>query len=56
MQFIKGNKRYQTYFTSADDQVIAVNVTRLMDAFIDKLDLQKSGLSLGLIDFMTDHL
>ena len=41
MQFIQGNNRHQTYFSTPDDQVSADNAARLMDAFIDKLDLQK---------------
>ena len=43
MQFIQGNNRHQTYFSTPDDQVRADNAVRLMDAFIDKLDLQKLG-------------
>ena len=43
MHFIQGNDRYQTYFATLNDQVSADNPVRLMDAFIDKLDLQKSG-------------
>ncbi len=43
MQFIQGNNRKQTYFGTLDDQVAADNPVRLMDAFIDKLDLQKLG-------------
>ena len=45
MQFIQGTNRQQTYFTTADELVSAYNAVRLMDAFIDKLDLQKLGLS-----------
>ena len=43
MQFIQGNNCNKTYFTTADDQVSGDNAARLMDAFIDKLDLQKLG-------------
>ena len=43
MQFIQGQQRNQTYFATLDDQVSADNPVRLMDAFIDKLDLQKLG-------------
>jgi transposase len=43
MQFIQGNNRHPTYFATLDDQVAADNPARLMDAFIDKLDLQKLG-------------
>jgi transposase len=45
MQFIQGNNRHQTCFTTPDDQVSADNSVRLMDAFIDKLDLQKLGFT-----------
>ena len=43
MQFITGQQRNQTYFATLDDQLAADNPVRLMDAFIDKLDLQKLG-------------
>ena len=45
MQFIIGNNRHQTFFSTLDDQVSNDNAARLMDAFIDKLDLQKLGFS-----------
>ena len=45
MQFITGNNRQQTYFSTLEDQVAADNSVRLMDAFIDKLDLQKLGFT-----------
>lgn len=41
MQFIQGTNRHQTYFATLNDQVSTDNPVRLMDAFIDKLDLQK---------------
>lgn len=41
MQFIQGTSRQQTYFATLDDQVSADNPVRLIDAFIDKLDLQQ---------------
>jgi len=43
MQFIQGQQRNQTYFATLEDQVSADNSVRLLDAFIDKLDLQKLG-------------
>ena len=43
MQFIQGQQRNQTCFATLEDQVAADNPVRLMDAFIDKLDLQKLG-------------
>ena len=45
MQFISGQPRQQTYFATLEDQVSANNPVRLIDAFIDKLDLQKLGFS-----------
>lgn len=45
MQFIQGKSRHQTYFTTADEQVSANNAVRLMDAFVDKLELQKLGFT-----------
>jgi transposase len=43
MQFIQGNNRFQTFFITLEEQVSADNAVRLMDAFVDKLDLQKLG-------------
>ncbi len=43
MQFIQGNNRHQTYFTTPGYQVSAGNAVRLIDAFIEKLDLQQLG-------------
>ena len=43
MQFIRGNSRHQTYFSTPEDQVSADNAVRLMDAFINKLDLKQLG-------------
>ena len=48
MKFIQGNNRHQTYFITLEDQVSADNTVRLMDAFIDKLDLQKLGFTNSL--------
>jgi transposase len=45
MQFIQGNNRDQTYFATLEDQVSANNPVRLIDAFIDKLELQKLGFT-----------
>ena len=41
MQFIQGNNRHQTFFSTLEDQVAADNPVRLIDAFIDKIDLAK---------------
>ena len=45
MQFIQGNNRYQTFFITLEEQVTVDNPVRLMDAFVDKLDLQKLGFT-----------
>jgi len=45
MQFIQGNDRYQTFFTTLEQQVSTDNPVRLIDAFVDKLDLQKLGFT-----------
>lgn len=45
MQFIQGNNRYQTFFITLEEQVSGDNPVRLMDAFVDKLDLQKLGFN-----------
>ena len=45
MQFITGTNRQQSYFSTLEDQVTADNPVRLIDAFIDKLDLEKLGFS-----------
>jgi len=41
MQFIQGTSRSQNYFSSLEEQVSSNNAVRLMDAFVDKLDLKK---------------
>ena len=45
MQYIQGHIRNQTCFITLDDQLAANNPVRLMDAFIEKLDLQKLGFT-----------
>ena len=45
MQFITGNNRHQTFFSTLEEQVAADNPVRLIDAFIDKLDLAKMGFT-----------
>jgi transposase len=45
MQYIQGHNRHQSYFSTLEDQVAADNTVRLIDAFIDKLDLQQLGFS-----------
>ena len=43
MQYIQGNNRHQSYFSTLEDQISGENPVRLLDAFIDKLDLQQLG-------------
>ena len=43
MQFIQGSNRHQSYFSTLEEQVSADNQVRLIDAFIDKLELQQLG-------------
>ena len=43
--YIEGTNRHQSYFSTLEAQVAADNPVRLMDAFIDKLDLQQLGFS-----------
>jgi hypothetical protein len=45
MQFITGTDRHQSYFSTLEDQVSADNPVRLIDAFIDKLELQQLGFT-----------
>ena len=45
MNFVTGTSRYQTYFATLDDQVAVDNPVRLVDAFVDKLQLQKLGFT-----------
>ena len=45
MQYIQGNNRHQTYFSSLEDHVASDNGVRLIDAFTDKLDLEQLGFT-----------
>src|SRR5450755_3584712 len=45
MQYIQGSSRHQTYFSTLENQVSADNPVRLIDGFVDKLDLQKLGFT-----------
>jgi transposase len=45
MEFIQGDNRQQSYFSSLEEQVGAENSVRLMDAFVDKLDLLQLGFT-----------
>jgi len=43
--YIEGTNRHQSYFSTLENQVGADNSVRLIDAFIEKLDLQQLGLT-----------
>ncbi len=45
MQFITGQPRHQSYFSTLEEQVAPDNAVRLIDAFIDKLDVQQLGFT-----------
>lgn len=45
MKYIIGTSRDQTYFSTLDNQVAADNPVRLIDAFVDKLQLDKLGFT-----------
>lgn len=45
MQFKQGQQRQQTYFATLEDQVASDNPVRLIDAFIEKLELQQLGFA-----------
>jgi hypothetical protein len=42
---VGGDNRHQTYFSSLEAQVTADNPVRLMDAFVEKLELEKLGFT-----------
>ena len=42
-KYIEGTNRHQSYFSTLEDQVSSDNAVRLIDAFIDMLDLEKLG-------------
>ncbi|MGK2863329.1 MAG: transposase [Chitinophagaceae bacterium] len=43
--YIEGTNRHQSYFSTLEEQVSTDNAVRLIDAFIEKLDLEKLGFS-----------
>ena len=45
MEFIQSSNRQQSYFSSLEEQVSSANAVRLMDAFVDKLDLLQLGFT-----------
>jgi transposase len=45
MKIIQGTSRHQIQFSSLDDQVVADNPVRILDAFVEKLDPIAIGLS-----------
>ncbi len=40
--YIEGTNRHQSYFSTLEEQVSTDNAVHLIDAFIDKQDLEKS--------------
>jgi transposase len=44
MKMIKGTSRGQIQFSSLDDLIAAGNPVRILDAFVEKLDLEKLGI------------
>ncbi|MBC7534241.1 MAG: transposase [Ferruginibacter sp.] len=48
MQFITGNNRHQSFFSTFEQQVSAYNPVRLIDAFIDKPDLEKMSFTITM--------
>lgn len=48
MPYITGANRHQSYFSTLEDQVSADNAVRLIDAFIEKLAMQKLGFSVTI--------
>ena len=45
MEFIQGSNRQQIYFSSLKEQVNSANAVRLMDAFVNNLDLFQLGFT-----------
>ena len=45
MQFIQGNNRHPTYFSTLEEQVGADNPAGQIGAFIDKLELEQLGFT-----------
>lgn len=46
MQYIQGANRHQTYFTTLEEAVATDNPVRLIDVFVDKLDIKELGFAL----------
>jgi len=49
MQHISSKNRHQIEFTSLDDLIEADNTVRFVDAFVDKLELNKLGFTLNTL-------
>ena len=45
MEFIDGSNRQQSYFSFLEQQVSSHNAVRLMDVFVEKLDLLQLGFT-----------
>jgi transposase len=46
--YIEGTNRHQSYFSTLEERVSRDNAVRLIDAFIDKLDLEKLGFGISI--------
>lgn len=44
MHFIQGTNRHQMQFLSPDDMITSDNPVRIIDAFVDKVDVQRIGV------------
>jgi transposase len=44
MHFVQGTNRHQMQFTSPDDMITSDNPVRIIDAFVDKVDVQRIGV------------
>ena len=49
MNTIQGIPRHQMQFTSHDDFITTKNAVRIIEAFVEKLDLAKLGMSCNAI-------
>ena len=49
MNYITGTNRHQSYFATLEDQLAPDNAVRLIDAFVDKLELAKLCFSVTVL-------
>jgi len=55
MKIIKGKSRQQIQFSSLDEFVAADNPVRILDAFVEKLELSKLGINPDKIGGLNNH-